>query len=51
MTETSQSTQTEPRGIARILPILQWAPAYERRSLKSESLSKFEWALDLLDVQ
>ena len=30
MTETSQSTLSASSGIARILPILQWAPAYER---------------------
>jgi high affinity sulfate transporter 1 len=39
MTETSQSTRTEPSGIARILPILQWAPAYERKWLRPDLIA------------
>jgi SulP family sulfate permease len=39
MTATSQSTQTEPSGIARILPILQWAPVYERRWFRPDLIA------------
>jgi high affinity sulfate transporter 1 len=39
MTATSQSTQTEPGGIARILPILQWAPVYERRWFRPDLIA------------
>jgi SulP family sulfate permease len=39
MTATSKSTRTEPRGIARILPILQWAPAYERRWFRPDLIA------------
>lgn len=39
MTATSQSTRTEPGGIARILPILQWAPAYERHWFRPDLIA------------
>ena len=39
MTAKTQSTQTEPRGIARILPILQWAPAYERQWFRPDLIA------------
>ena len=28
--QTSQPDHSEPRGAARFLPVLQWAPAYDR---------------------
>jgi len=39
MTTTSQSSQTEPRGISRYLPILQWAPKYERKWLRLDLIA------------
>jgi len=39
MTEASQRTQTEPRGIARLLPIVQWAPQYERKWLRLDLIA------------
>ncbi len=34
MTAKTQSTQIEPRGLSRFLPILNWAPQYERKWLQ-----------------
>jgi high affinity sulfate transporter 1 len=39
MAETTQATQTEPRGISRILPILQWAPKYDRQWLRPDLIA------------
>jgi MFS superfamily sulfate permease-like transporter len=39
MTATSQSTRTEPRGISRYIPILQWAPQYKRRWLRLDLIA------------
>jgi high affinity sulfate transporter 1 len=39
MTAKTQSTQTEPGGIARFLPILQWAPAYDRRWFRPDLIA------------
>lgn len=39
MTAKTQSTRTEPRGIARILPIFQWAPAYERQWFRPDLIA------------
>ena len=39
MSATSQSTRTESRGIARIFPILQWAPAYERHWFRPDLIA------------
>ena len=39
MTATSQSAQTEPRGISRYIPILQWAPQYKRRWLRPDLIA------------
>jgi SulP family sulfate permease len=39
MSIQSQSTTAEPRGIARILPILQWAPQYERPWLRPDLIA------------
>jgi len=39
MTAISQSKQTEPRGIARYIPILQWLPKYERSWLRLDLIA------------
>lgn len=39
MAETTQTTQTEPRGIARLLPIVQWAPKYDRGWLRPDLIA------------
>ena len=39
MTAASQSKQTEPRGIARYIPILQWLPKYERSWLRLDLIA------------
>ena len=39
MTESTQTTQTEPRGIARYLPIVQWAPKYDRGWLRPDLIA------------
>ena len=39
MAETTQATQTEPRGIARYLPIVQWAPKYDRGWLRPDLIA------------
>jgi high affinity sulfate transporter 1 len=39
MTETAQATQKEPRGISRYLPILQWAPRYDRKWLRPDLIA------------
>ena len=39
MTATSQASQTEPSGISRYLPILQWAPTYERKWLRLDLIA------------
>ena len=39
MTATSQSSPTEPRGISRYIPILQWAPKYERKWLRLDLIA------------
>jgi high affinity sulfate transporter 1 len=39
MAETTQATQTEPRGIARLLPIVQWAPRYDRKWLRPDLIA------------
>ena len=39
MSEATQATQTEPRGIRRILPIVQWAPTYDRQWLRPDLIA------------
>ena len=39
MTEATQATQTEPHGIGRYLPILQWAPKYDRGWLRPDLIA------------
>jgi high affinity sulfate transporter 1 len=39
MTAASQSSQAEPHGISRYLPILQWAPQYERKWLRLDLIA------------
>jgi high affinity sulfate transporter 1 len=39
MTAASQSKQTEPRGVSRYIPILQWAPQYKRRWLQPDLIA------------
>jgi SulP family sulfate permease len=39
MTAESTSGQTKPRGIARLLPILHWAPQYERGWLRLDLIA------------
>ena len=39
MSEATQSTQKEPRGISRLLPILQWAPTYDRQWFRPDLIA------------
>jgi high affinity sulfate transporter 1 len=39
MTAASQSSQAEPSGISRYLPILQWAPKYERKWFRPDLIA------------
>ena len=39
MATTSQATQTEPRGISRYIPLLQWAPQYKRAWLRLDLIA------------
>jgi high affinity sulfate transporter 1 len=39
MTTTPQATQTEPRGISRYIPLLQWAPQYKRAWLRLDLIA------------
>ena len=39
MAATTQATQTEPRGITRLLPIVQWAPRYDRKWLRPDLIA------------
>jgi len=39
VTETTQAAQKEPRGISRFLPILQWAPKYDRQWLRPDLIA------------
>jgi high affinity sulfate transporter 1 len=39
MTEATQGTQTEPGGISRFLPILQWAPQYDRKWFRPDLIA------------
>lgn len=39
MTAKTQSTRTEPGGLSRFLPILNWAPQYERKWLRPDIIA------------
>jgi SulP family sulfate permease len=39
MTEATQGTQTEPGGISRFLPILQWAPQYDQKWFRPDLIA------------
>jgi SulP family sulfate permease len=39
MPESTQAAEIEPRGIARYLPIVQWAPAYERQWFRPDLIA------------
>ena len=38
-TEGSRPNHTEPSRVARLLPILQWAPRYDRRWLRADLIA------------
>jgi SulP family sulfate permease len=39
MTATTQTEETKPSGIARLIPMLQWAPQYERSWLRPDLIA------------
>ena len=38
-TETSAQNHTEPGGISRLIPLLQWAPQYKRQWLRPDLIA------------
>ena len=38
-TEQSRPTQRKPNRLARLIPLLQWAPQYERRWLRPDLIA------------
>ena len=48
MTENSRPSYTEPGLVARFVPLLQWAPQYERRWLRPDLIAGLTVAVVLL---